>query len=255
MRRMTKSITLTAVLLSLSPIIQAATWDGIEKKHEIRLATEGVFAPFNFKKGAELTGFEVDLATEIAKKLGLKYTWKTTPFESLLIGLNQDRYDLVAASHGITEERAKAVDFTHPHYCTGGVIVSLAGGPKTAADLKGKVVAVQVGSSYLENVKKVTGVKQAKTYPRDTDSMQNLIGGRADAWVTDKFVALDAIKANPKAKMEMGEMLFQEKVAMALSKGNSGLLAKVNEALDSLQKDGTYKKISQKYFSQDISCR
>ena len=161
----------------------------------------------------------------------------------------------MAASHGITEERAKAVEFSNPHYCTGGVIVSLEGGPQTAKDLADKVVAVQVGSSYLENVKKVAGVKQTKTYPRDTDSMQNLIAGRAQAWVTDKFVALDAIKANPKTKMKIGEMLFQEKVAMAFAKGNSSLKVKIDEALAALMKDGTYQKLSQKYFNQDVSCR
>ena len=64
-----------------------------------------------FIKGKELTGFEVDLANQLARQLGLKVQWVTQPFDSLLIGLQQDRYDFVIASHGITPERARAVDF------------------------------------------------------------------------------------------------------------------------------------------------
>jgi polar amino acid transport system substrate-binding protein len=111
-----------------------------------------------------------------------------------------------------------------------------------------------VGSSYLENVKKVAGTKEIKTYPKDTDALQNLMSGRVDAWVSDKFVALDAVKANAKANLQIGELLFQEKVAMAVAKGNTGLKDKINTALADLAKDGTYIKLSQKYFNQDISC-
>lgn len=70
-------------------------------------------------EGKKLTGFEVTLAEALAKELGLKVEWTTQPFDNLLIGLQQDRYDFVIASHGITPQRAKAVDFSNPHYCTG----------------------------------------------------------------------------------------------------------------------------------------
>src|SRR3954463_19617 len=83
---------------------------------KLTIATEGVAPPFNFYKGKELTGFEVEIANEIARRMGREPRWVTRKFESLLIGLQQDRYDLVAASHTITEERAKAVDFSAPHY-------------------------------------------------------------------------------------------------------------------------------------------
>lgn len=227
----------------------------IDKSKPMKIATEGAFAPFNYFKGKELTGFEVELGTELAKKITGKSEWKTTPFDSLLIGLNQNRYDFVIASHGVTEERAKAVDFTQPHYCTGGIIIAKTGGPKTAADLKGKVIAVQVGTTYLENAKKIPGVKEVKTYPKDTDALQNLMSGRVDAWVTDKFVALEAVKANQAAKLQVGDMVFQEQIAMAVAKGNTELKSELNKALDALKKDGTYLKISKKYFGDDVSCK
>lgn len=253
MKRLASLLTLPLIFSFASA--SARDWNEIQKSGKILLATEGMFPPFNQYQNNHLTGFEVEVAEALAQELGLKFEWKTTPFDSLLIGLAQNRYDLVIASHGITEERAKAVDFTDPHYCTGGVIFSRPGGPLKASDLAGKTVAVQVGTTYLQNMKKVPGVKDVKTYPKDTDSLQNLTAGRTDAWVTDKFVGLDAMKSNPNAKLQMGDMLFQEKVAMAVSKGNSSLREKINQALGKILKNGVYARIATKYFGQDIRCK
>lgn len=246
-------LALTALVL-LANTAQARTWDEIKKSGTIKIATEGAFPPFNLLKGTVLTGFEVDLANAIAKDMGLKVQWVTQPFDNLLIGLNQDRYDFVIASHGITPERAKAVDFSNPHYCTGGAIVSKPGGPKTAADLKGKSVAVQVGTTYLSNVSKVPGVGSVKTFPKDTDAQAALMAGRVDAWVGDKFTGLDLVKAQ-KGKLVQGDLLFSERIAMAVKKGNSSLLKALNDELAKVQNNGTYAKISNQYFEQDIRCK
>jgi polar amino acid transport system substrate-binding protein len=235
--------------------VYSRPWDKIQSSGTLKIATEGTFPPFNEFKGEKLTGFEVEVAEAVAKAIGIKFEWKTYPFDSLLIGLNQDRYDFVIASHGITPERLQAVDFTDPHYCTGGVIFSKAGGPLTAADLKGKSVAVQVGTTYLRHLKNIPGVKDVKTYPKDTDSLQNLLAGRVDAWITDKFVGIQGQKSNPGAHINQGEMLFQEKVAMAIAKGNNSLREKLNEGLAKILKDGTYAAISKKYFNEDIRCK
>ena len=251
---MKRTLILLAALAATASTAQARTWDQIKSSGTIKIATEGAFKPFNYYEGKTLTGFEVELANALAKQLGLKVQWVTQPFDNLLIGLNQDRYDFVIASHGVTPERAKAVDFSSPHYCTGGLIVAKPGGAKTAAALSGKNVAVQVGTTYLDNVKKVSGVKSVKTYPKDTDAQQALMMGRADAWVSDKFLALDAIKANP-GKLQQGDMLFQEKIAMAVKKGNSGLLKELNSGLKKLESNGTYAKLSSKYFNQDVRCK
>lgn len=246
-------LTLTALAL-LAGTAQARSWDDIKKSGTIKIATEGAFPPFNVLKGKELTGFEVELAEQLAKQLGLKVQWATQPFDNLLIGLKQDRYDFVIASHGITPKRAESVDFATPHYCTGGAIVSRPGGPKTAADLSGKTVAVQVGTTYLENVQKVSGVGDVKTFPKDTDAQAALVSGRVDAWVGDKFTAIDLVKAQ-KGKLVQGSLLFNERIGMAVKKGNSGLLKELNSALTKSLSDGSYAKLSGKYFGQDVRCR
>lgn len=245
-------LTLTALAL-LATTAQARSWEEIKKSGTIKIATEGAFPPFNVIKGKELTGFEVDLANQLARQLGLKVQWVTQPFDSLLIGLQQDRYDFVIASHGITPERAKAVDFSNPHYCTGGAVVSRVGGPKTSASLKGKTVAVQVGTTYLENVRKVPGIKEVKTFPKDTDAQAALMAGRVDAWVGDKFTGLDLVKAQ-KGKLVAGGLLFNERIGMAVKKGNSGLLKELNAALAKSLSDGSYAKLSGQYFGTDVRC-
>lgn len=204
---MKKTILTLAALSLLAPLAQARSWDAIKASGTVKVATEGAFPPFNYFKGKQLTGFEVDLGTALAKQLGVGVEWVTQPFDNLLIGLGQDRYDFVIASHGITPARQKAVDFANPHYCTGGAIVSKVGGPKTAADLKGKTVAVQVGTTYLDNVQKVPGVGSVKTFPQDTAAQAALLAGRVDAWVGDKFTALDVVKAQ-KGRFQQGDLLF-----------------------------------------------
>ncbi|ALW88720.1 ABC transporter substrate-binding protein [Deinococcus actinosclerus] len=249
-----KKVALTLAALTLLTAAQARTWAEIKQSGTIKIATEGAFPPFNLLKGKELTGFEVDLANALAKGLGLKVQWVTQPFDNLLIGLGQDRYDFVIASHGITPERLKAVDFTNPHYCTGGAVVTKPGGPMNAAALRGKTVAVQVGTTYLENVRKVPGLKDVKTFPKDTDAQAALMAGRVDAWVGDKFTGLDLVKAQ-KGKVVQGDLLFNEKIGMAVKKGNSSLLKELNAALAKALSNGTYAKLSTQYFGTDVRCK
>nr|WP_277621355.1 ABC transporter substrate-binding protein [Thermus arciformis] len=238
-------------------LAQVRSFDEIRRSGQIRIGTEGAFPPFNyFDEKNQLTGFEVDLGNAIAQKLGLKPVWIAQSFDSLLIQLNQGRFDFVIASHGITEERAKAVDFTNPHYCTGGILVSKKGGPKTAKDLQGKVVGVQIGTTYMEAAQKIPGVKEVRTYQKDPDALQDLLAGRIDAWITDRFVAKEAIKERKlENTLQLGELIFQEKVAMAVAKGNKGVRDALNRALADLMKDGTYAQISKKWFGEDVRCR
>ena len=234
---------------------QARSLEEVKKDGKINIATEGQFAPFNFFQGSKLSGFEVELAELVAKKMGVTIEWKALGFDALLAGLRQDRWDLVIASHGITEERAKAVTFADPHYCSGGAIVSLDPAIHRVADLNGKVVSVQTGTTYLDNVKKLTGVKEVKNFPQDTDARGALLTKRVDAWVTDKFVAAIAIASNPNAGMKLGDFVFVERIAAAVGKGNTSLVQGYNKALAEVMADGSYAALSKKYFNEDVRCR
>jgi polar amino acid transport system substrate-binding protein len=160
-------------------------------------ATEGGFQPFNYYDGPKLTGFEVELAEAIAKKLGLKLEWRVVPFDGQIAALKQDRFDFAIASHGYTAERAKSVDFANPHYCTGGQIAAHKDGPLTVAALDGKTVGVQLATSYADAAKKVKGIKAIKTYKGDPEAFSALRAKKVDAWISDKFTVKATLDKNP----------------------------------------------------------
>ena len=241
--------------IMLSAPVQARDWNTIKNSGTIIAATEGAFAPFNYYDGKTLTGYEVDVAEALAKNLGLKIEWKAVPFDAQLAAVKQDRFDFAIASHGYTKDRAKAVDFASPHYCTGGQIAAAKDGALTVESLKGKTVGVQLATSYFDAAKKIAGVKEVKTYKADPEAFSALKAKKIDAWISDKFTILETLGKNPNAGIVTGEQVFVERVSLIMRKNNNEFMDKVNQALADLQKDGTLATISQKYFKQDITCK
>ena len=239
----------------LSAPVQARDWNAIKTSGTIIAVTEGQYAPFNYYEGTKLTGYEVDVAEAIAKKMGLKLEWRVVPFDAQLAAVSQDRYDFAIASHGYTEERAKAVDFASPHYCTGGQIAAPKDGPLTAAALKGKTVGVQLATSYFDAAKKIEGVKDVKTYKSDPEAFDALRAKKIDAWISDKFTVMETLKKNPKAGIVTGDQVFVERVSLIMRKNNKEFMDQINATIAALISDGTFATISKKYFDSDITCK
>ena len=239
----------------LSMPVMAREWAEIKSSGTLIAATEGTFAPFNYYEGKKLTGYEVDVAEAIAKKMGLKLEWRVVPFDAQLAAVSQDRYDFAIASHGYTEERAKAVDFASPHYCTGGQIAAPKDGPLTAAALKGKTVGVQLATSYFDAAKKIEGVKDVKTYKSDPEAFSALRAKKIDAWISDKFTVMETLKKNPKAGIVTGDQVFVERVSLIMRKNNKEFMDQINATIAALISDGTFATISKKYFDSDITCK
>ncbi|WP_287372914.1 ABC transporter substrate-binding protein [Oceanithermus sp.] len=254
MKRILWLATLVLVLGSLGMAQKFRTFPEIKQSGKILIGTEGAFPPFNFFDDQNnLKGFDIDIGNAIAKQLGLEPEWKAHAWDTMLIALNQGRFDFVIASHTITEERAKAVDFSKPYYCTGNVIVSKPGGPQTPEELKGKVIGAQLGTTFEEFAKQF-GPKQLKTYQTNPDAVQDLMLGRIDAWITDQFTAIEAIQSRD-LNLQISGLLNKEEIGMAVAKGNSLLLAALNQALDEIQANGVYEQISMKWFGKDIRCK
>ena len=250
-------LALVGVLLAItvSGLAEARSWIEVKSSRVLRVAVDGSTPGFNYFEGKNLAGFEIDLIQEMAKSLGLRIEWVVQPFNTLLVAINQDRFDLIATSFAKTPARAAVIDFTDPHYCTGAVIVSRAQGPKSRTDLKDKTVVVPVGTVYLDHLKKVPGIKEIRTVPDETSGLQNLLTGRADAWVTEQFVAIKAVEAHQKEGISLGAILEVQENAMVVAKGNQELLAKINGALKKTLNNGFYSKLTQRYFKRDIRCR
>lgn len=255
MKKITPFLGTIGIIASLlAAPTQAKSLEDIQSVGKIVIGTDGTFPPFQYFDKGQLSGFEVDIGNEVARRLGVTPEWKPMSFDSLLSGLTQDRWDIVIASFTVTPERAKAVHFTAPLYCTGGVIVSNKPGVKSTDDLNGKVVSVQTGSIFFQKASDIPGIKQIRNFASDGDARNAMISGRSDAWLSDKFVAKLAIKTQPDQGMIIGDFITTAKVASATKKGNDALSAAYDKALADMQSDGTYEKISNKWFNEDIRC-
>jgi polar amino acid transport system substrate-binding protein len=237
------------------PAAHAREWSEVKQQGKVIVATEGQFEPFNHIRETKVVGFEVDLMELIAKKMGLAVEWKTADFDTLLPGLQQNRWDLVIASHAITDERAKAVAFTDSHYCSGAVVVTKNLLLRHPSDLKGKSVAVQAGTSYLENAQKIPGIKEVKSFPQDAEARNAMLADRVDFWLTDRFVAASTLRGAPASGARSVQLLFPERIAAAVAKGNEPARAEYNKALAAVMGDGSYDRLSRQYFADlDLRC-
>jgi polar amino acid transport system substrate-binding protein len=213
-------------------------------------AASGEFKPFSYMKGGKMVGYDIAVGKAIAKKLGLKPNPQKAKFSGIVTGVKQHRYDAAVASHTITPERLKEVDFSQPYYYSGPQIFTRPDSDiQKAEDLKGKEVSVSRGSTYVKMAQKYTNnIPQVDS---DVVALQSLAKGHHDAVITDAITGQIAINNGLKIKGQ--EVLGTSKQAVAVAKGNDKLKKDINKALDELKKSGELKKLSEKWVHKDIT--
>lgn len=222
------------------------------KEGSLSFAMSGLYPPLNFKKDGKLTGFDVEIGTEIAKRIGLEANPVTNPWETIIQGLKANKYDAIIGSMTATEERDKQVDFTNPYYLSGAQIFIAEGNTEIQSkeDLKGKKIGVIQASTWKDMADELSD--EVKGYPSDVNALQDLALGRLDAVITDKIVGVNA-KNEKGLKIEaIGDLLNEDRVSVAVNEGNTALVEKINEAIQSMLDDGTYEEISMKWFNENI---
>lgn len=215
-------------------------------------ASSGLYKPFNFEEGGNLTGFDIDIGNAISKEMGLEPNPVTTPFETIIQGLTTNRFDAVLGSMAITEERAKQVAFSDPYYYSGGVIFVREGNTEITSedDLEGMTIGVVGQSTYDTAAQKYTD--DIQYYSSDVVALQDLtVEGRLDAVITADVVGFEAQKAGLEIEV-VGDPLWIEQAAVAVRPDDEALLKAVNEALAAIIEDGTYDEISQKWFGRNL---
>jgi len=221
----------------------------------LKIGTEGTYAPFTYHDKAtnKLTGYDIEVAEAVGKKLGRPVQFSENTFDAIFAGLEAKRYDVVANQISITPERQAKYGFSDPYTVSTGVIVTRAGDTsvKTAADIKGKTSAQSATSNWAEaarqagaKVEAVEGFSQAVTLLKQ---------GRVDITINDNLAVLDYLKTSGDKGVtiaaEIGEKTEQ---AFAFRK-DSPLVQQFDQALQSLRADGTLATISRKWFGQDVS--
>ncbi|MEG0798034.1 MAG: basic amino acid ABC transporter substrate-binding protein [Acidaminococcaceae bacterium] len=253
-----KKIFLLTMVLAIA--LGLLTGCGGEKKAAekvLRVGTEPTFAPFEFQKegSKEYTGFDMDLARALGKQMGMKVEIVNMGFDGLIPALNAGNIDVVAAGMTITPERAQKVAFTKDYYQSGlTVMVQKANSTiKGIEDLKGKRIAVQIGTTGAMEAHKIQGatVIEFNTNPEAALELKN---GGVDAVVNDlPVVAYFLEQGGGKAYAKMtGKVVTSEKYGLAAKKGNDKLVSEMDQALATLKKNGEYDKIYKTWFGEQV---
>ncbi|GAB3820793.1 ABC transporter substrate-binding protein [Tessaracoccus terricola] len=220
------------------------------------VAMSGEFQPFSYFEGNELTGFDYDIGVAIAEELGLEVDSQTGAFDTLIGGVQANRYDVLIASMTPTEERDQAVDFTDSYYVSGAqAFVAPDSECTDITEMDSPVIGVASGTTYQSYLEDEGGdwVGEVRTFSSDITALQDVATGRLDAAMTDRNVGLHQIQESGLDIVECGAPLYTEEPAFAVKEGNTALQEALNEALASIKEDGTYAEISEKYFGKDIS--
>lgn len=226
----------------------------IKDDGRILIGTEGTYPPFTFHDtNGKLTGFDVELAKEVAKRIGVKAEFKETQWDAMFAGLDAKRFDMIANQVGIRPDRQEKYDFSDPYIKSTAVLITNKDNNKVKSfeDIKGLNSAQSLTSNYANMAKKyganlvgVDGFQQ---------SAELLAQKRVDVTINDNIAYLDYKKQKPDAPIKIVATSKDASTSgFMFRKKSDTLVDAVNNALKEIVDDGTYKKISEKWFGEDV---
>lgn len=219
------------------------------------IGTEGTYSPFTYHDAdGTLTGFDVDIAREIAKRIGVEAEFIETQWDGLFAGMDAKRFDVIFNEVSITDERKVKYDFSEPYVMAKAVLIVSENNKDITrfADLKGK----KSGQSLTTNLADIARENGAEIVSVEgfNQAIDLLVSGRIDATINDGLSYLDLKKQKPDVKIkQVDEIAEGSQSAAVFLKGNDELIAAVDGALADMKEDGTYLNISEKYFGADVS--
>ncbi|OBZ18444.1 hypothetical protein A8L34_02345 [Bacillus sp. FJAT-27264] len=236
------------------PAAKQTSLDKLKEKGEFVIATTGTYPPYAFHEEGNdrpLTGFDIELLTEVWNRVeGVKPVFKEAEWDGMLAGLDAGRFDSIHQI-GVTEERKEKYDFTDPYLISYPTLIVLdeTKDINSFEDLKGKKVYGSNTSIYG----KLAESYGAELVP-EGESLELLKNKRVDAIIFNNLYFLELKKSRPDLKLRAAaEADTQEIVALPLVKGGDGTVTTAfNEALKSVKEDGTYEKLSVKWFGENV---
>jgi arginine/ornithine transport system substrate-binding protein len=230
----------------------------------LRLGIEAAYPPFAYKEASgEIAGFDVDIGNALCAEMKVQCQWVEQEFDGLIPSLKVKKVDAILSSMTITDERRKSVDFTGKYYYSPARLVMKEGSTVDAdfANLKGKRIGVQRATTtdrFASEVMAAQGV-QVVRYSSQNEIYLDLISGRLDGTLADAIPVEEGFLKtdNGKGFAFVGPSFtdpayFGEGAGIAVRKGDSELLGKLNAAIAAIRASGEYQQIQQRYFSFDI---
>ncbi|MDN4493582.1 transporter substrate-binding domain-containing protein [Ureibacillus aquaedulcis] len=229
----------------------------IQQDGEITVGIMGTYAPYNFlNDNKEYDGFDVDIAKELAERIGVDAEFVAQDFSGLIPGLQKDKFDILVSQVTITEERQQQIDFTEP-YITNQVKVIVKDENtdiQSVDDFKGRTIGVGLGTNdetYLRTqLMPEVGDFKINTYDDVITTLKDLDAGRIDATINNVYALKPVIEQNGYAIKAVGEPIKSDQAAVAVKKGNTELVEALNTALEEMKEDGTYEEIFMKWFEE-----
>ncbi|MGS1003750.1 cystine ABC transporter substrate-binding protein [Burkholderia glumae] len=230
--------------------------DQVKQRGTLRIGLEGTFPPFNSKSPqGDLVGYDVDIAKAVAAKLGVKPEFVTTEWSGIIAGLQAGKFDVIVNQVGVTDKRKEVLDFSPAYTYSAAQLIQRKDDPrqfKSLDDLKGKKLGVGLGTNYMDMAKSVPGI-DVKTYPGAPEYLRDLAAGRLDAALNDRLMLAYLLK-NSQLPLRTGATLQAgEPSAIPFKKGNPKFAKAIDDAMTQLEADGTFAKISDKWFGIDVS--
>ncbi|ERI91874.1 putative cystine-binding periplasmic protein [Clostridiales bacterium oral taxon 876 str. F0540] len=227
----------------------------VKSQGKILVGTEGTYAPFTFHdKDGKLTGFDVEIAQEVAKRLGVKAEFVETKWDGMFAGLDAKRFDMIANEVGIKPERKEKYDFSDSYISSRGVLVVAKDNNSITKfeDLKGKKAAQSMTSNYAD-IARTNGAEIVNSEGFN-QSIDLLLAKRADATINDSLSYYDLLKQKPDAGVKIAAQQDNASSSgLMFRKDSKELVDAVNKALADMKADGTYKTISERWFGVDVS--
>ncbi|WP_366924456.1 transporter substrate-binding domain-containing protein [Metallumcola ferriviriculae] len=233
----------------------ATLLDNIKERGTIKVGTEGTYPPFTFMdESGNITGYDVEVITEVAKRIGVEAEFVPTEWKAVFAGLDSKRFDLIANQVGINEDRKKKYDFSEPYTVSGAQLIvhKDTDDISSVEDLAGKKVGASQGSNYAEIAEEAGG--EMAFYPGANEYLADLAAKRVDAALNDRLFVMEYIMNHPNQNLKVaGEPFNRSEMAFTFRKGSEELVDAVNLALEEMRADGTLAEISQKWFGEDVS--
>ena len=252
-------VLLSLMLLALTAAFaeEADMLSRIQEKGEMVFATEGAWWPWTYHdEDDNLVGFDVEIATLIAEKLGVSASFAESPWEGIFAGIDSGRYDSAANGVELTDERAEKYDFTAPYgYIRTALVVRGDNDDiHSFEDLAGKSTSNSIDSTYMILAESY-GAEASGVSTLDL-TIANVLSGRADATLNAEVSIYDYLSEHPDANIKIVALTEEaSEVCFPVPKGedSASLVAAMNAAIDALREEGELTRISEKYFGSDIS--
>lgn len=259
MKKMKKSIIAAASLFVVGVLFlagcQSKDSGEASSKNVLRVGTEGTYSPFSFRDdNNKLTGYDVDVAKAVAKKIDYKIKFVEAPWDSMLAAFDAKKTDVVFNQVAITPERKEKYLFSTPYSVSHPALIVNKDNHeiKDFADLNGKTSAQSLTSNYAEMAENL-GAK-ISSVDGFSKAVELVADNRADATLNDDVTYYDYLNQKPDAPIKIVKTSDEAtEVAAMFHKGDEKLAKKVDKAIKELEEDGTLIKLSEKYFKKDIS--